>query len=197
MLVVVSLQRLGHVLVKLYGVIVFGLSVGLFLYSETWCGKIVILASSFIALFPLAGVYWIKSRQALLSLLWGAFIVLNLIFVVTSAPDGKSRPESRVANRFAGGDWPFPRYSLANLIPEIEQIKLGIALVPYVDPLIDRTQARRIADVTLPIYRQMERDPDFRRLGSVMGWAYEDHFLLFSQPDAVLNTVQKWLGAID
>jgi pimeloyl-ACP methyl ester carboxylesterase len=175
MCVALSLQRLGRALVSLYGMIVVGLSVGLLLCSETWRGKAAILASSSIALSPLVGVYGVRrSRRALFLSLWGVLIILNLTFVLTSAPDGKSRPESRVANCFVGGDWPFPRYSLANLVPEIEQIKMGTALVPYADSLIDRAQARRIAEITLPIYRQMERDPDFRGLGSVMGWAYAE-----------------------
>jgi pimeloyl-ACP methyl ester carboxylesterase len=79
-----------------------------------------------------------------------------------------------VSNRFVDGDWSFPRYALSNLVPEIEQIKLGIALAPFADPIIDQDQARRIADVTLPLYREMEGDSDFRRLGSVMGWAYAE-----------------------
>jgi pimeloyl-ACP methyl ester carboxylesterase len=169
-----SLGGLGHAALRLYGVVVVGLHVGLLLYSATWRGKLVLLTTLALALSPLVGVYWTrKSRRALLAP-WAMLVLLGLACVVVNAPDGKSRPGSLVSNRFVDDDWPFPRYALSNLVPEIEQIKWGVALAPYVDPIIDQAQARRIAGVTLPLYRQMERDQDFRRLGSVMGWAYAE-----------------------
>jgi pimeloyl-ACP methyl ester carboxylesterase len=174
MSVAFSVRGLGHVALRLYGALVLGLHVGLWLYSETWRGKLFFLASLALALFPLIGVYGIRKPRRVLFALWGVFVILSLALVVMGAPDGRSRSGSLVSNRFVDGDWSFPRYALSNLLPEVEQIKLGITLMPYADPIIDRAQARRIAGVTLPIYHQMERDQDFRRLGSVMGWAYAE-----------------------
>ncbi|MCI0397870.1 MAG: alpha/beta fold hydrolase [Chloroflexi bacterium] len=47
------------------------------------------------------------------------------------------------------------------------------------DPLLTRQQARRVAPMTLDIYREMEEDANFRELGSAMGWAYAE---LWGQP---------------
>jgi hypothetical protein len=52
-------------------------------------------------------------------------------------------------------------------------------IMPYLDPILTRDQARRVSVFTLDLYRDMERDPDFHRLGSAMGWAYAE---LLGQP---------------
>jgi predicted esterase len=63
---------------------------------------------------------------------------------------------------------------VANLVPEIDQIKIGTYLVPAADRIIDVAASRRIRDVTMAVYRPMEVDPEYRALGSVMSYAYAD-----------------------
>jgi pimeloyl-ACP methyl ester carboxylesterase len=51
--------------------------------------------------------------------------------------------------------------------------------MPYLDRLLTVERSRRWAAVGSEIYQAVEHDPDFRQLGSAMGWAYAD---LLGQP---------------
>ncbi len=64
--------------------------------------------------------------------------------------------------------------SVWNLLPEIDQVKLGITLAPFCDPIIDLAQARRILDLTIPLYREMEALPEIAGIGSVLHHGYAD-----------------------
>ena len=66
---------------------------------------------------------------------------------------------------------------------------LGIGLARLLDPLVDGRKAARIRELTLPIYQDMARDPAFADM--VMDG--EDHFLLFSQRQAVLDRLGAWI----
>jgi pimeloyl-ACP methyl ester carboxylesterase len=90
-------------------------------------------------------------------------------------PAGTPPPDSPVRHRFTGPAG-FPRYTLANIVPEIEQFNLGLAVMPYLDRFFTREQARRVGPFTLALYREMEQDPNFHQLGSVQGWAYAELF---------------------
>lgn len=48
---------------------------------------------------------------------------------------------------------------VGQLVPEVDQVRMGIAAAVIVDPFVDRAQARRIVDVTLPIYREIPEHP--------------------------------------
>lgn len=63
---------------------------------------------------------------------------------------------------------------MTNIVPEIEQIQLGFLIMPYLDPILTREQSKRASAFTLGFYEEMEGDPDFRELGSAMGWAYAE-----------------------
>jgi poly(3-hydroxybutyrate) depolymerase len=71
----------------------------------------------------------------------------------------------------------FRKLALPNLVPEIDQLKLGSFVIRHLDPLIDRGESCRIRDLFLGIYREMEKDQAFSRAGSALGMCYEDIFL--------------------
>lgn len=75
-----------------------------------------------------------------------------------------------------GGKTSFSKGALANLVPEIDQLKLGSYLFPHLDPLIDREQGIRIRRLFLDIYREMRQDAAFVEAGSALGMCYEDIF---------------------
>ena len=72
------------------------------------------------------------------------------------------------------------------LLPEIDQIKLGVAIIPVMDPFIDRDQAKRLEDVTLAIYREI---PDHPRsalaygFGELFGGQPKDDHMYWSRPE--------------
>lgn len=143
------------------------------------------LAIMTLALVALPSVIFLWRRNHHQKTLWGgalAILVLILagfsVAIILTTPSGRPDSASRVQHRFTQ-QRKFPRYALTNLIPEAEQINLGFQVMPYLDQLLTVQQSREITPITLEIYKEMERDPDFHQLGSAMGWAYAE---LLGQP---------------
>lgn len=148
----------------------------LFFTPATWAGTGFLLLGILLLLLPLLLLGWL--RRPAYRQLWGAGLALSALFagglllaLLLTAPSGRPGPDSPVHHRFSQGG-SFRRYSLTNLIPEIEQVNLGFYLMPYLDPILTREQAARVSTYTLDLYREMEADENFRELGSAMGLAY-------------------------
>jgi pimeloyl-ACP methyl ester carboxylesterase len=99
------------------------------------------------------------------------------IFIVcfVSSPPGKNTPDAQIQSHYikpAG----YHRMSIANLVPEIDQLLLGSYVIPLIDPYLDARQAERVRQVFLDVYRPMREDQDFNQLGSVLGYMYRDMF---------------------
>ena len=71
----------------------------------------------------------------------------------------------------------FQRNTLTNIVPEIDQLKLGTVLLPFSDPFIDGAQGKQLREAFLSVYREMREDPEFVEVGSALGFCYEDLFL--------------------
>jgi predicted esterase len=114
------------------------------------------------------------------AVLAAAFYLLLLIL----SPPGRSLPGSGIATHYP--EKPYPRSSIANLLPEIDQVKLGTFFVSLVDPRLDRRAAAHVREVSLEVYRPLEKDAAFRALGSSMHYAYLDrdsgHFYEYVPP---------------
>ena len=63
-----------------------------------------------------------------------------------------------------------------DVVPEIDQLKVGLCLLPFGDPYVDFAQAAQLRARVLPTYDEMDKDADFCDLGSVMGMAYRELF---------------------
>jgi predicted esterase len=105
-------------------------------------------------------------------------LALLLYFVpMIFAPSG-GKVDARVRNCFLHGQGSFSRYSPWNVIPEVDQLKVGMCLLPLGDQYTDFAKAARMRSLVLPLYEEMDKDPDFHSLGSVMDMAYADLFRL-------------------
>lgn len=143
---------------------------------QTSIGQIVSLSLLLSATAMLLACFAFEKRSRLLGCL-SAFLALPAIAIIAytfwRAPDGK--PESlRVQHQFTKSDWAFQQYSPGNLVPEIDQFLLGFKLVPFTDPFFTMKQSRHLSKLTGDIYREIESDPDFQALGSVMPQAYDE-----------------------
>ena len=100
-----------------------------------------------------------------------------LLYVVPMifAPSGE-KTGGCVRNCFLHGQGRFSRYSPWNVIPEIDQLKVGVCLLPFGDPYVDFAKASRMRSLLLPIYDEMDGDADFRALGSALNMAYRELF---------------------
>jgi predicted esterase len=102
--------------------------------------------------------------------------LLLLLVPVILAPDGRGAEDGQVRNCFLEGKGTFPRYSPWNIIPEVDQVTVGMSFLPLGDPYVDFAKAKRMRSLELPVYEAMEKDAGFRGLGSVMGMAYRELF---------------------
>jgi predicted esterase len=121
------------------------------------------------------GLDWRRAR-----LLGLAGMVLGLIFLLGSAalaPSGETAPEASLQSTYAKRD--YCRYSVANLVPEIDQFTLGSYLVPLLDPHIDHAQSAHIRGLFQEVYRELRRDENFAEAGSAMNYAYRHVFGVF------------------
>jgi len=173
--ILASLQRI------LAGVPIVSLLAGGLLYlvlSVTLIGRCVGLSAAVfgVVLFCSVG-YWnrewfkrIRRRFYVALLPLGAALYLVPMIL---APSGGTA-DARARNCFLGGQSRFARYSPWNVIPEVDQLEVGLSIACIASPEIDSVEARRMRSVLLPLYDEMHQNADFRVLGSVMGTAYRD-----------------------
>ncbi len=157
-----------------------GLAVGLYLalISVTLWGKIFALSTFAFSTLPLVATLACVStlhrrRWKTFGFTLSALLALAAAGFLLVVPDGQAPVGSPVQQRFSHGQ-SFPRYNVANLEPEIEQINLGLHLIPFLDNLFTPEKTHRLTKLTLDLYQEMDRDPNFRALGSAMGGAYAD-----------------------
>lgn len=117
------------------------------------------LALGWVATGVLAVAGW--ARAAVVGLVTSACGVAVLLFTVppAEAPDGLIHST------------PIP-FRLSQVVPEIDQVKVGLALAPRVDRFIDPLQARRVARLVLPTYRSL--GTEHRR--SALAFGYDQFF---------------------
>ena len=155
-----------------------GLGLLFVLLSVTWQGRCVGLSAVLLGglLFCSVGYWdrpWFRTRRrrfftALIPA--SAFLVL---IPMALAPDGGNE-EACVRNCYLGDANKFPRYSPWNVIPEVDQMSVGLHLLPLGDPYVNAAKGRRMRSLVLPTYARMKESPAFHRLGSVRGTACRD-----------------------
>src|SRR5204862_1450903 len=91
------------------------------------------------------------------------------------SPSGVNSGDSKLQSVFPPGRH-YARWTPVGLVPEMDQTKLGADLTPYSDTLMTRDKAVRLKTLFLAAYREMQQDPEFVAVGSVMGCAYADAF---------------------
>lgn len=165
----------AQVLAFLWMLAVGLLALLLMVVADTGRGRLFACTSLLTAILPFAICFAIRrcTKQWKVSVICGGVAWLGFVmFVLALTPTGLPQPARRVMHGFAEKGAGFPRYSLANLLPEGDQLRLGFTLMPLIDPLLTTTQAAKLKRLTASIYDELERDLDFRELGSAMSGAY-------------------------
>jgi pimeloyl-ACP methyl ester carboxylesterase len=117
--------------------------------------------------------------------------LVTTVWIVNQTPTGRAPEGAAVQHRYVGGHDGFRRYAWGNLLPEIDQFLLGFKVVPAIDALFTRKQAAMLSGLTASIYAELEADPAFHELGSVMPEAYDElwrlpfdhgHYYLYIPP---------------
>lgn len=158
----------------------FPLALWLLFHFETLQGLLLALLG---IIGPLWG-FWLyyfrhkfrhKANFGRINICWSGsigFVILLLLFLT---PSGKGTTNSTMHHLYSNGGR-FVRFSPFNIIPEIEQMNVGVNLFGPLDPFIDTQKADRLANLTLEIYRELEEDADFEQIGSVMGLTMREVF---------------------
>lgn len=158
-----------------------GLSVLLFFVGQSQEATVFAVAALLISEAPMLDLMARDRESRLLSLAAVAALAgwaVMTVWLFIRAPDGRpTAATARVQNRYLDGGWGYPRAALGNLLPELDQCLLGFQIMPALDPLLTRRQAGPLAEVTSAIYRELEADPDFHALGSVLPHAYDGLWL--------------------
>jgi predicted esterase len=161
------------------GLPVAALAVLLLVQAETAQGRMCGLAASLLFPVPVLLVCPLPIRRRSLNLVATGFLItaLGLLAVCYAmTPNGKALPGSSADSVFTG-KMSYQRMSLANLVPEIDQLKLGSYVAPVLDSRIDQARAIRIRRLFVGVYREMRQSEEFNHLGSVMNFVYRDLLL--------------------
>jgi len=161
-------------------IIPFTLAGLLLVHAETCQGRLFAMAVIAGLLSPV--VLWFATYRkrkrgtltasACLGVLSLLFIGINYIFT----PDGQPLAGASARSCFTGTTV-YKRASLANLVPEMDQLILGTYVIQELDPLMDMTNTLELRTQVREVYGEMRRSAEFERLGSVMNHAYRDIFL--------------------
>lgn len=91
-------------------------------------------------------------------------------------PDGQNLPGSSIKSNFTGTT-AYRRASIANLVPEMDQLILGTYVFPLLDPQMDKANTLEIRAQVREVYMEMSLSEEFDCLGSVMNQNYKDILL--------------------
>ncbi|HCE43204.1 MAG TPA: hypothetical protein DET40_06630 [Lentisphaeria bacterium] len=75
------------------------------------------------------------------------------------------------------GQTHFSRAGITNIVPEIDQLKLGTYVFRYLPVGIDEKQMNRLRTLVLDVYHELIKEENFKNAGSALGMCYEDIFL--------------------
>ncbi|MFT4639594.1 MAG: putative esterase [Verrucomicrobiales bacterium] len=114
---------------------------------------------------------WFKPAMLVIGFLV-AFCFFRAFQLAPSSPDRSGQ----FTERFIG-DAKFRRLGLPNLVPEVDQLKLGSYLLSVTDPVLDIKQGERVRRLFMDVYVEMRRQADFVEGGSALGICYRDIFL--------------------
>lgn len=161
----------------LAGFFVVPSSMKLILSAETWQGHLFGLAGMATFVGVAAALLYLRSggrRAMVVAAACAASVALIAIVLAVAARgavDGGAVKSATFRAR-AGRTLAF-----SDLLPEIDQVDLGISVARALDPLLDAQHADHARSVALPIYREMLAQPaDYGALPSAMPFAYADVF---------------------
>jgi predicted esterase len=150
-------------------------AVTLLLTAETWRGEVYAVAGlCLLALPPLVVRALLRKRRARELAAAAALLFVALVVVLyVGSPDGRPLAGSPLRSEFLG-DARYRRASIAALLPEIDQVKLGTYVMTVLDGALDRQEARHVRELSMRYYRAMEQAPEFVALGTALPDAYAD-----------------------
>lgn len=181
MKIAITLAMTFYIVIAVPAFVLSGL---LLVYGETSQGQIFAIAAIIGLSVPIT--LWIatKKQQKRVTLKVSAYLsVLTLILLginYTHSPDGQPLLGSSVSSKFMG-EADYQRASIANLVPEMDQLLLGTYIIPALDPRMNKTNTLELRTQVREVYSEMSHSGEFDCLGSVMNQSYKD--ILIGHPE--------------
>ena len=174
---ILALLMMFYIIIAVPAIALAGM---LLMHAETWPGRL--FAGAVLTGVPIPVMLWFASylrrrRGVLRVAAWLGFVALLLLgvdYILT--PNGRPMPGAPARSVYTGTA-SYHRASIANLVPEIDQLVLGARLVPALDRLMDPANAAELQTQVSEVYGEMLRSPEFECLGSAMNLTYRDIFL--------------------
>src|ERR1051325_501142 len=119
--------------------------------AETWLGRL--FATSVLLLY-LAGCFlvrWLHKSGGMACVIIGAIACAGFITCYVGSPSGATPIGSKLHSVFPRSVT-YCRWSPVNLVPEIDQVKLGALLSPFGDSLMTRARAKRMNTLFMASY---------------------------------------------
>jgi len=164
-----------------FSIPVFVMAGLLLIHGETCQGRL--FAIAVIVPLPVPVLMWfityyIKRKQVYLisatTLIILSILLLGINYAIT--PDGLPLPNSPVRSCFTGAS-SYQRTSMANMVPEMDQLILATYVIPSMDVLMDKPHTSELRNQIRAVYGEMRRNPEFESLNSVLGQTYRQLFL--------------------
>lgn len=147
--------------------------------AETLEARLVaVMAIAFYLASLLAWLLFYENIRRAILIILSLFCVIGMVALgaaILRRPTGP--PSGGNFSQHYLGEAKFKSTSIANLVPEIDQLKFGSLVIGSVDGPLAASGTGRIRDLVLKIYREADADPAFREAGSALGFCYADILL--------------------
>ena len=101
--------------------------------------------------------------------------VTAFLIALALSPSGKAPAEAEFRSIY-DGKAQYRKWSIAQIVPESDQLLIGAKLFGILDPAFEKHQAVDLSNQIKTIYRQLESLPEFHQSGSVLGLCYKSIF---------------------
>ena len=146
---------------------------GLLVVSTTSASRFFAIALICLLPLPLNFLHWHRLSRKITT---GLLLVVGLgafLLCTRQAPDHNDNQESPARVTYENG-FGYSRYSVTNLIPEVDQCIFGSYILGAVDPDLSWGQGAEIRTSVREIYADLQNDTDLAPLPCVLGSAYRE-----------------------
>ena len=163
---------------------------GLLVVSTTSASRFFAIALICLLPLPLNFLHWHRLSRKITT---GLLLVVGLgafLLCTRQAPDHNDNQESPARVTYENG-FGYSRYSVTNLIPEVDQCIFGSYILGAVDPDLSWGQGAEIRTSVREIYADLQNDPHLSSLPSLLGPSYRNLLGLKPEAGALFSYIPK------
>ncbi len=148
-------------------------AIGLLVISSTSASKLFAIALICLLPIPLNFLHWHRTSRKIVTLLLLLIGSVAFFLCARQAPDYNDNPEAATRVIYENGAG-HSRYSVANLVPEVDQFILGSYLLGAIDPNLGWSRAAELRTNVRELYADVQNDSDLAPLPCLLGSSYRE-----------------------